>query len=238
MQLFPNLAAKDGGNSFTRTTLPLEEPAGRHFSLVVATIPANTAFPLHMHGKSEDAFVVISGSGHLVESESTRSISRLDAVWVPPGSAHGVTTGREGILEIGCQVPPDDAPIEVAAGQRAPSHHHSVIASVQPREGARSEPSWSSVFPASHERSLRLLSASLRRSNELLPPSDAAASAIIVVRGAAQFGAHTLGALGVAVYTNEPPAFIRAQEDDTLLVSLLAFTEVSRNHAASGSERG
>ena len=237
MQFFPNLAAKVGGNSFTRTTLPLEARAGRHFSLVVAAIPANTAFPLHMHGKSEDAFVVISGSGHLVESESTRSISRLDAVWVPPGSAHGVTTGREGILEIGCQVPPDDAPIEVAAGQRASSHHRAVIASVQPCEGAPSEPSWSSVFPASPERSLQLFSASLRRSNELLPSSEASASAIIVVRGAAQFGAHTLCALGVAVYTNEPPAFIRAQEDDTLLVSLLAFPEVSRNLAASVSER-
>jgi quercetin dioxygenase-like cupin family protein len=238
MQFFPNLAAKAGGNSFTRITLALEEPAGRHFTLVVAAIPANTAFPQHMHGKSEDAFVVISGSGHLVESESTRSISALDAVWVPPGSAHGVTTGHQGILEIGCQVPPDDAPIEVAAGQRAPSHHQAAIASVQPREGSSSEPSWSSVFPGSHERSLELLSASLHRSNELLSPSGASASAIIVVRGAAQFGAHTIRAVGVAVYTDEPPAFIRAREDDTLLVSLLAFPDVSRNRAASKARRG
>jgi mannose-6-phosphate isomerase-like protein (cupin superfamily) len=237
MQFFPNLAAKSGGNSFTRTTLPLEERAGRHFSLVVAAIPANTAFPLHMHGISEDAFVVISGSGHLVESERTRSVSRLDAVWVPPGSAHGVTTGHEGILEIGCQVPPDDAPIEVAAGQRASSHHHAAIASVQPGAGASSGPAWSTVFPASNERSLQLLSASLRRSDELLP-SQASASAIIVVRGAAQFGAHTLCALGVAVYSDEPPALIRAREDDTLLVSLLAFPEVSRNRAVSVSGRG
>src|SRR5437588_27101 len=97
MQFFPNLLAKAGGNSFTRTTLPLDEPVGRHLSMVVAAIPANAAFPLHMHPKSEDAFVVISGSGHLMGSESTRSISGLDAVWIPPGNAHGLTTGHEGL---------------------------------------------------------------------------------------------------------------------------------------------
>ena len=64
------------------------------------------------------------------------------------------------------------------------------------------------------------------------PPSGASASAIIVVRGAAQFGAHTLSALGVAVYAHESPAFIRAQENDTLLVSLLALPEVLCNQAA------
>jgi hypothetical protein len=179
-----------------------------------------------MHPKSEDAFVVISGSGHLVESESTRSISGLDAVWVPPGNAHGLTTGHEGILEIGCQVPPDEVPIEVRAGQHPPSPRQAVIASIKPRERNSNESSWAAVFPAaSHQQALQLFSASLSRSDELLPPAGAGASAIIVVRGAARFGAHTLRALGVAVYVDEPPASIVAQEDDTLLVSLLAFPE-------------
>jgi hypothetical protein len=84
----------------------------------------------------------------------------------------------------------------------------------------------STVFPASHEQALQLFSASLNRSDELLPPSGATASAIIMVCGAAQFGAHTLRALGIAAYTQESPASIRAQENDTLLVSLLAFPEV------------
>src|SRR6185436_19827840 len=150
MQFFPNLLAKAGGNSFTRTALPLDGSVGCHLSLVVAAIPANAAFPLHMHSKSEDAFVVISGSGNLLESESTRSISGLDAVWVPTGIAHGLTTGREGILEIGCQVPPDDMPIEVPAGQHTPSPPQAVVASIKQRELISSEPSWSTVFPASH----------------------------------------------------------------------------------------
>src|SRR6266566_8578233 len=232
MQFFPNLLAKAGGNSFTRTTLPLDGPVGRHLSLVVAAIPANAAFPLHMHPKSEDAFVVISGSGHLVGAESTRSISSLDAVWVPPGNAHGLTTGHEGILEIGCQVPPDHVAIEVSAGQHTPSPRQAVIASIKPRERISGEPSWSTVFPASHEKALQLLSASMSRSDELLLPCGARASAIIVVRGAAQFGAHTLRALGVAVYAHESLASIRAQENDTLLVSLLAFPEVSPSNTA------
>ena len=231
MQFFPNLLAKAGGNSFTRTTLPLDGPVGRHLSLVVAAIPANAAFPLHMHPKSEDAFVVISGSGHLVGSENTRSISGLDAVWVPPGNAHGLTTGPEGLLEIGCQVPPDHVPIEVPAGQHT-SPRQAVIASIKPRERISGKPSWSTVFPASHEQALQLLSASLSRSDELLPPSGASASAIIVIRGAAQFGAHTLRALGVAVYADESSVSIRAQENDTLLVSLLAFPEMSPSNTA------
>ena len=226
MQFFPNLRAQAGANSFTRTSLPLDGPARRYLSLVVAAIPANATFPLHVHPKSEDAFVVISGSGYLVESESKRSISGLDAVWVPPGSAHGLMTGHEAILEIGCQVPPHDMPIEVPAGPRAPPQHQAVITSVKPRERVSSEPMWSTVFPASHEHALRLFSASLRGSDELLPSSGASASAIIVVRGAAQFGAYTLRALGVAVYAHESPVSIRAQENDTLLVSLLAFPEV------------
>ena len=49
MQFFPNLLGKAGGNSFTRTAVPLDEPAGRHLSLVVAAIPANTAFPDSVH---------------------------------------------------------------------------------------------------------------------------------------------------------------------------------------------
>src|SRR5204863_7601436 len=118
---FLNLLATVGGSSFYRHTLPADEPLGLHRSLVVAAIPANAAFPLHMHPKSAYAFVVISGSGHLVGAESTRSISGLDAVWVPPGNAHGLTTGHEGLLEIGCQVPPDHVPIEVPAGQHTPS---------------------------------------------------------------------------------------------------------------------
>ena len=238
MQFFPNLLAKAGGDSFTRATLPLDGPVGRHLSLVVAAIPANAAFPLHMHPKSEDAFVVISGSGHLVGAESTRSISGFDAVWVPPGNAHGLTTGHVGLLEIGCQVPPDHVPIEVPAGQHTPSPRQAVIASIKPRERISGKPSWSTVFPASHEQALQLFSTSLSASDELLPPSGGSASATIVIRGAAQFGAHTLRALGVAVYADESPVSIRAQENDTLLVSLLAFPEMSpSNTAMEGQSR-
>src|SRR5258706_8069590 len=114
MQFFTNLGPQADVNSFTRTALRLDEPARRHLSVVVASIPANTAFPLHLHSSSEDLFVVLSGSGHLMESDYKRPLSRLDAVWVPPGHAHGLTTEREAVLEIGCQVPPDAAAVDVA----------------------------------------------------------------------------------------------------------------------------
>src|SRR5437870_12937945 len=113
MQFFTNLGTQAGVNSFTRTALPLDEPARRYLSVVVAAIPANTAFPLHLHPVSEDLFVVVSGSGQLMEPERKRPLSRLDAVWVPPGLTHGLTTEREAVLEIGCQAPPDDRSVTV-----------------------------------------------------------------------------------------------------------------------------
>ena len=113
MQFFANLGIQAGADSFIRTALPLDEPARRYLSLVVAAIPANAALPLHVHRNSEDLFVVISGCGHLMESGRKRSIGSLEAVWVPSGHAHGLSTEREAVLEIGCQAPPDEIPVEV-----------------------------------------------------------------------------------------------------------------------------
>src|ERR1051326_3832274 len=103
MQFFTNLEAQKDVNSFSRTTLPLDEPARRYLSAVVSAIPANTALPLHVHPVSEDLFVVVSGSGHLMEQDQKRPLSRFDAVWVPPGHAHGLMTEGEVVLEVGCQ---------------------------------------------------------------------------------------------------------------------------------------
>ncbi len=228
MQFFANLG-QAGADSFIRTALPLDEPARRYLSLVVAAIPANAALPLHVHRNSEDLFVIISGSGHLIESGRKRSIGSLDAVWVPSGHAHGLSTEREAVLEIGCQAPPDDSPVEVPACEDVSPTRQPVIASVKSRGPTRGESSWSSVFPRSHKQALRLFSASLTEAHKLVPPSGASASAIIVVRGAAQIGAHILHALGVAVYAHESPPSVQARENDTLLVAVLAFPEAVCN---------
>ena len=197
--------------------------------MVVAAIPVNTAFPLHLHPVSEDLFVVVSGSGHLTESDRKRPLSRLDAVWVPPGHAHGLTTEREAVLEIGCQVPPDATSADVAVPQHTPSPGHAIIAPV--KSPTCGEPSWSSVFPASHRQRIRLMSASLRAAQQLVVPSGPSAWAIIVVRGAGQIDGHILRELAVAVYADESPPVI-AQEDDTLLVAVLVFPEAVCNQAA------
>ena len=232
MQFFTNLGTQADVNSFTRTALPLDEPARRYLSVVVAAIPANTAFPLHLHPVSEDLFVVVSGSGHLMESHRKRRLSRLDAVWVPPGHAHGLTTEREAVLEIGCQVPPDDTSADVAVPQHTLSSGHAIIAPVKSRTPTCGEPSWSSVFPPSHRQRIRLISASLRAAQQLVAPSGPSAGAIVVVRGAGQIDGHILRALAVAVYADESPPCVIAQDDDTLLVAALAFPDAVCNQAA------
>ena len=230
MQFFTNLGTQADINSFTRTELPLDEPARRYLSVVVAAIPANTAFPLHVHPVSEDLFVVVSGSGHLMESDRKRPLSRLDAVWVPPGHAHGLTTEREAVLEIGCQVPPDNMSADVAMPQHTPSPGHVIIAPVKSRTPG--EPSWSSVFPASRRQRIRLMSASLRAAQQLVVPSGPSAGAIIVVRGAGQIDGHILRALAVAVYADESLPCVIAQDDDTLVVAALVFPDAVCNQAA------
>ena len=221
MQFFTNLGTQGDVKSFARTALPLDEPARRYLSLVVAAIPANTAFPLHVHAASEDLFVVVSGSGQLMESDRKRPLSRLDAVWVPPGHAHGLTTEREAVLEIGCQAPPDETSADVAKPQGTPSPGHAIIAPVQSRTPACGEPSWSSVFPGSHKQRIRLMSASLKAAQQLVAPAGASAGAIIVSGGAGQIDGHILRALAVAVYADEPPPCVIAQDDDTLLIAVL-----------------
>ena len=229
MQFSTNLGTQADVNSFTRTALPLDEPARRYLSVVVAAIPANTAFPLHLHPVSEDLFVVVSGSGHLMESDRKRPLSRLDAVWVPPGHAHGLTSEREGVLEIGCQVPPDDTSADVAVPQHTLSPGHAIIAPVKSRTPTCGEPSWSSVFPASHRQRIRLMSAPLRAAQQLVAPSGPSAGAIIVVRGAGQIDGHILRTLAVAVYADESPPCVIARDDDTFLAAVLVFPDAVCN---------
>src|SRR2546427_2461635 len=232
MQFCTNLGTQADIDSFTRTALPLDEPARRYLSVVVAAIPANTAFPLHLHPVSEDLFVVVSGSGHLMESDRKRPLSRLDAVWVPPGHAHGLTTEREAVLEIGCQVPPDDTSADVAVPQHTPSLGHAVIAPVKSRRPTCGEPSWSSVFPASHRPRIRLMSASLRAAQQLVAPSSPSAGAIIVVRGAGQIDGHILRALAAAAYDDQSPPSVIGQDADTPLVVGLLIPDPASHQTA------
>src|SRR5438874_1304308 len=232
MQFFTNLRTQADVNSFIRIALPLDERTRRYLSVVVAAIPADTAFPLHLHTVSEDLFVVVSSSGHLMESDRKRPLSRLDALWVPPGHAHGLTTEREAVLEIGCQVPPDDTSADVAVPQYRPSLGHAIVAPVESRTPTCGEPSWSSVFPASHRQRIRLISASLRAAQQLIAPSGPSAGAIVVVRGAGQIDGHILRGLAVAVYADESPPCVIAQDDDTLLVAVLVLPDAVCNQAA------
>ena len=106
---------------------------------------------------------------------------------------------------------------------RNSSPGHAIIAPVKSRTPTCSEPSLSSVFPASHRQRIRLMSASLRAAQQLVAPSDPSAGAIIVVRGAGQIDGHILRGLAVAVYADESPPCVIAQDDDTLLVAVLVF---------------
>lgn len=231
MQIFRQLQDYDTGATFTRTPLSLGEPLCRYLSMVVATIPAHQQFPLHVHLRSEDCFVLVAGSGSLVEVEGASPVSALDAVWIPPGRLHGLSSGPEPIFEIGFQAPPDEgaplAPQDAFNG----SPQRAVIAPVGAPRTAGQGPCWSAVFPAVARRGVELFSGRLSKTEALPLLSGALASVVLALRGVAQLGAHQLHALEAAVYTNESPPPVQALQEDTLLLLLRVLPSSTRHHA-------
>jgi hypothetical protein len=231
VQIFRQLQEYNTGATFTRTPLSLGEPLCRYLSMVVATIPAHQAFPLHVHQRSEDCLVLVGGSGSLVGIEGASPVSALDAVWIPSGCLHGLSSGPEPIFEIGFLAPPDEsAPLAPQAAFNGPQR--AVIAPVGAPRAAGQVPCWSAVFPADPQRGVELFSVRLSKTEALPLLPSALASVVLTLRGVAQLGAHQLHALGAVVYTNESPPPVQALQEDTLLLLLRVLPSSIRHHAA------
>jgi len=81
----------------------------RDLSINAVEIPANMGTPLHVHHRSEEAWVVTAGSGELRVDGGTYAFGAGDVLYVPPGVEHQlVARGDKPLTYIAITVPAVD----------------------------------------------------------------------------------------------------------------------------------
>ena len=73
------LGLEGGGFSYQRLAPDFQSPTG------------------HRHGRHEEVYVVLAGSGRVKLEHEVRELRQWDAVRVPPGVARGFASGPEGL---------------------------------------------------------------------------------------------------------------------------------------------
>ncbi len=96
-----------GGRSMFRILLDEESVGAKQFALLVNEFDPGLTSTAHKHDEAEHAFYVISGTGVIdVEGEKI-SVAAGDAVFVPPGKMHQVSsTGDEMLKYVVLYAPP------------------------------------------------------------------------------------------------------------------------------------
>jgi len=83
------------------------ELGSRNLSVTWLSVPAGAEQSLHSHEESEQAYVIVRGSGTMSVAGDTQPVSEGDLVLVPPATDHSV--GNDGSVElafISIQSPP------------------------------------------------------------------------------------------------------------------------------------
>ncbi len=81
-----------GGRSKFRILLDEETVGARHFALLINEFDPGLTSTAHKHDNEEHAFYVISGTG-VIDIEGERiPVEPGDAVFVPPGKMHQITS--------------------------------------------------------------------------------------------------------------------------------------------------
>src|SRR5262245_14261541 len=71
-----------------------------------ATLDPRQATRRHYHARSEEIYLILSGSGALEVDGDTRRVVVGDAILIPPGSWHQLTADADGTTLLCCCVPP------------------------------------------------------------------------------------------------------------------------------------
>jgi mannose-6-phosphate isomerase-like protein (cupin superfamily) len=96
-----------GGKSMFRISLDEESVGAQKFALLVNEFDPGLTSKAHKHDTEEHAFYILSGTGIIrIEGEAIE-VSEGDAVFVPPGKMHEVSsTGKEQLKYIVIYAPP------------------------------------------------------------------------------------------------------------------------------------
>jgi mannose-6-phosphate isomerase-like protein (cupin superfamily) len=84
------------------------EMGAKNITLNYGEHPPGAEFRQHVHEKSEDVIICISGSGVIRSGDVRTSFEAGDIIYVPAGIVHGtINTGSEPLVMFSCQSPPD-----------------------------------------------------------------------------------------------------------------------------------
>ena len=88
-----------GGRSMFRILLDEETAGARQFALLINEFDPGLTSTAHKHDKEEHAFYIISGTGIIdIEGEKI-PVEAGDAVFVPPGKMHQITSTGDALFK-------------------------------------------------------------------------------------------------------------------------------------------
>ena len=86
------------------------EMGAKHITLNYAEHQPGWEFRQHVHERSEDVIVCLSGKGVIRSGDTRTPFQAGDVIHVPAGIVHGtINTGDEPLVMFSCQAPPDPA---------------------------------------------------------------------------------------------------------------------------------
>jgi mannose-6-phosphate isomerase-like protein (cupin superfamily) len=94
---------KDG--STIRSILDLANAPVKNQSLAEATLPAGGATERHYHKVSEELYFLTEGEGTMEIEGETRPVGPGDAILIPPGTWHQISS-EKGVRLLCCCAPP------------------------------------------------------------------------------------------------------------------------------------
>jgi mannose-6-phosphate isomerase-like protein (cupin superfamily) len=75
-------------------------------SLAEASLDPGRSTRRHYHAASEEIYLIVEGAGELEVDGDRRAVTSGDAVLIPPGAWHELTSGDQGVRLLCCCVPP------------------------------------------------------------------------------------------------------------------------------------
>ncbi len=88
-----------GGKSMFRILLDEETVGAKNFALLVNEFDPGLTSKAHKHDKEEHAFYIISGTGIIRIEDESIPVGEGDAVYVPPGKMHEVSSTGDAPLK-------------------------------------------------------------------------------------------------------------------------------------------
>jgi mannose-6-phosphate isomerase-like protein (cupin superfamily) len=111
---------KPMGDRGEQISLVSEALGARHVDVHVNVLrPSGPGGRYHYHPDSENVYIVLQGTGHLVAEGREYRLTKDDVVFIPPGARHSLSARGDDdfvIIEIYAPLPVGFVPVEPDAG--------------------------------------------------------------------------------------------------------------------------